>query len=151
MEEKILSDDQKEALRQEHMRHVINLLNQYAVSIKALDDLIDDLNERKDALISDAIREETRNLDAEFKPKIEAGGEHLAMLKRAIKETATVLGAGASGAEYSVQFRKGADKVDVAGLKGYGLEHPEVLKLISQEEPTIAIVKNRTKTGKQTD
>ncbi len=95
-----------------------------------------------DSLITPEIKQKLADIDAEFVGKGETARQNAAILEEQIRKD--VLAAKktlwAADLKHRCEFVNGKDKVDVAGLRGFGKAVPEVLAFITTEAPTTRIV-----------
>lgn len=95
-----------------------------------------------DALITDEIKQKLKDIDAEFEGKGETARQNADILEEQIRKDVIT----AKKTHYTAdlkhrcEFVNGKDKVDVAGLRGFGKAVPEVLSFITTEDPTTRIV-----------
>jgi hypothetical protein len=95
-----------------------------------------------DALITPDMLQQLKDIDMEFEGKSAIAKVNSKLLEDAVRAETLVAKKSQWSADlkHACQFVNGKDKVDVAGLKGFGKIVPAVLDFVTTEDPTTRIV-----------
>jgi hypothetical protein len=95
-----------------------------------------------DALITPDMLQQLKDIDTEFEGKGAAAKKNSELLDAAVRADTLRFKKTqwSEDLKHACQFVNGKDKVDVAGLKGFGKIVPAVLDFITTEAPTTRIV-----------
>jgi len=80
------------------------------------------------SVITEEIKQQLKDIEAEFAPDIEHFDKVISELEVEIKEMVIVHGESVKGEHMMVSFNKGRASWDGKGLDGYAVAHPEILQ-----------------------
>jgi len=119
--------------------NIIEKLNQLA----ELKSAVDALNIKKQALIdsvlTDEIKQQLAEIDAEFTPEYQAVSEKTTALEQEIKTDVIQAGETIKGDHLMAVFNKGRISWDTKGLDGVLAVMPELAKFRKEGAPSVAI------------
>jgi len=95
-----------------------------------------------DALITNEMKQQLKDIDAEFEDKGAVAKKNSELLDAAVRADTLKFKKTqwAADLKHRCEFVNGKDKVDVSGLRGFGKIVPAVLEFITTEDPTTRIV-----------
>jgi len=115
-------------------------IEKYADLIERLDMLTKNHAELKDKIIPEEVKLALADLEAEYKPMIDAVQEELATVKAEIERQVLEVTATWKGTRYMAVWNKGrSGGWDTGKLEGYALAHPEIMQAKKPDgEPTVS-------------
>ncbi len=95
--------------------------------------------EQKLSMISDDVRQQWKEMDAEFNAKLTAADENLVLLENEIDALTLAAGHRVDGSKLKAVYRKPGTKWDKEELDGYAATHEEIRQFCHATEASIAI------------
>ncbi|HEX9330867.1 MAG TPA: hypothetical protein VF896_03190 [Anaerolineales bacterium] len=95
--------------------------------------------ETKRTEILKQIQSELNELDAEYKPTLEAAEDNIAALENEIKTDVLLYGESVSGGMYRASYTQGRVSWDNEGMVKYATSHPDVLQFRKQGQPIVSL------------
>lgn len=95
--------------------------------------------EMREAAITPAVRAELEAIDAELGERLRHGRSRAETLTARIKEAVVEIGDTVKGGRQMAVFNEGRVSVDVKGLEGYAVAHPEVRRFIKRNKPYVTL------------
>ena len=95
----------------------------------------------KQSIIPAEVKQQLRDIDSEYDPKLEAISQERAQLEAEVRNDVMVSGESVVGEVYRASYVKGRVSWDTKALDGYALTHPEIEKLRIEGAPTARIAK----------
>jgi len=116
------------------------MIEKYADLVERLDMLTKNHTELRDKLIPDEVKLALADLDAEYKPMIDAVQEELATIKGLIEQTVLEQKETWKGSRFMATWNKGrAGGWDSEKLEGYAMAHPEIMGAKKPDgQPTVS-------------
>lgn len=114
-------------------------LNRLADLQSALDAIAIKKQALIDAILTDAIKAQLADIDAEFQPAIDAANDGVSALTAEIKQDIISHGASVKADFLHAVYAKGRISWDTKGLDGYAVAHPEIASFRTQGQPSVAI------------
>lgn len=85
------------------------------------------------------VQDELDAIEAEFKPALEAAEANTAALEAEIRNDVLLRGESLRGSHYQAVYTKGRVSWDSTGMNEYARDHPDVLKLRKEGQPTVSL------------
>jgi len=95
----------------------------------------------KQSIIPAEVKQQLRDIDSEYDPKLDAIAQERAQLEAEVKNDVMVSGESVKGETYRASYVKGRISWDTKALDGYAVAHPEIEKLRTEGAPTVRIAK----------
>jgi hypothetical protein len=95
----------------------------------------------KQSVIPAEVKQQLRDIDSEYDPKLDAIAQERAQLEAEVRNDVMVSGESVVGEVYRASYVKGRVSWDTKALDGYALTHPEIEKLRIEGAPTVRIAK----------
>ena len=93
----------------------------------------------KESIIPAEIKQQLRDVDAEYDPKLEAISQERAQLEAEVRNNVMVSGESVVGEIYRASYVKGRVSWDTKALDGYAVAHPEIAQFKKLGAPSVRI------------
>ncbi len=95
----------------------------------------------KQSIIPAEVKQQLRDIDSEYDPKLEAISQERAQLEAEVRNDVMVSGEGVIGEVYRASYVEGRTSWDTKALDGYAVAHPEIVQFKKLGAPTVRIAK----------
>jgi len=95
----------------------------------------------KRQIIPEEVKQQLRDVDSEYNPKLEAISQERAQLEAEVRNDVMVYGVSVKGERYRASYVKGRISWNTEALDGYALTHPEINICRKEGAPTVRIAK----------
>ena len=106
-----------------------------------LDMVLLDKEALKQSVIPAEVKQQLRDIDFEYDPKLEAISQERAQLEAEVRNDVMVSGQSIKGETYRASYVLGRTSWDTAALDGYAAVHPEIAQFKKLGAPTVRIAK----------
>ena len=94
-----------------------------------------------DGVITKEIKQQIDDIDVEFMEDFEAIAVSIKEATALVKTAVLEVGETVKGEHLQAVYMKGRSKWDTAGLKGYGVSNPDVMRFFTPGNPSVSIRK----------
>lgn len=105
------------------------------------DTILVDVEALKKSIIPAEIKEQLRDIDSEYNPKLDSISQERAQLEAEVRNDVMVTGESVKGNTYRASYVLGRTSWDTAALDGYAAAHPEISQFKKLGAPTVRIAK----------
>jgi len=119
--------------------HIIELLSRLDNSKAAREVFVKRKEDMMNSVITDEIKQQLKDIDAELKPDFEQIDNVINDLTQEIKESVVAHGESVKGEHMRASFIKGRVTWDSKKLEGYAQAHPEILAFRKEGKPYASI------------
>ena len=95
----------------------------------------------KQQIMPEEVKQQLRDVDSEYNPKLEAISQERAQLEAEVRNDVMVYGVSVKGERYRASYVKGRISWNTEALDGYALAHPEINICRKEGAPTVRIAK----------